>query len=215
MEKKALIILNGGIETPESVLRWNACSDRLIAADGGSSLVAMTGATPDAIVGDMDSSDESVLKEFSTSTIVRDDDQTRTDFQKAIAYAVEEVGATNVVVLNSDGDRLDHSISALGWAATYSERARIRFVYRTSIVHLVRGEFTAQVRIGCTVSVIPILPNTSLESVGLKWPLDGLKLSLGSRDGVSNEATSETLVLHVTAGCAAVFIQRFDGDVQW
>ena len=153
---------------------------------------------------------------FVDAHFIHEPDQDRTDFQKALDYALDRLDAKEVVVLGSEGDRLDHTLSSLGAAAGRAGDASIRFVFETSIVHLVAaGEVRLKTRRGALISILPVLPSKITSGAGLQWAVDGLELAFGVRDGVSNRAGGDEVRLHVASGCLVVFVERREGDVEW
>jgi thiamine pyrophosphokinase len=211
---RALIVLNGGLESPQQLQRWASGCDLLIAADGGANIVHKANLHADVVIGDMDSIEPPILASLRADQLLRDDLQDRTDFQKALNYAVRS-GAAQIVILNSEGDRPDHFIAAIGWARAFAAELEIRFAMQKMIVHMATGETELKCPIGTTVSILPVPSCVVRETAGLRWPLTNRLLELGNLHSVSNVATGDPIRLSISEGCAAVFIHRFEGDIAW
>ncbi len=211
---RILIVVNGGRESPAEIVRWHEGCDKLIAVDGGAELVAQADLAPDIVIGDFDSISPERLAQINPHALIHNPDQNTTDFQKALTHATS-LGAVNIVVLDPEGDRLDHALSALGWASQQLKGRKIRFVFSRAIVHLLDSEAEYECREGSTISILPLESSQIIRTSGLKWNIQNTKMKLGEFDSVSNLAESERIAIHVASGVVAVFIDRFDGDVHW
>ncbi len=218
--RRVLIVLHGDRADISELPSWAKDANDIIAADGGADVMAQAGLQPVVVLGDMDSISESSRQEFADKILLLPE-QNSTDFQKALAYAIHEIDGTDLAVFGAEGSRIDHTLSALGAAAAFASDFRIRFAFSSSIVHVVRATldeprtFEFKAKPGLRVSVIALLPAMVRASSGLKWPLEGLELAPGVRDGISNEALGESVVIELEAGCLAVFVSRLDGDIGW
>ncbi len=197
------------------LLPWLPGADLIIAADGGANLLADNNVSPDVVIGDLDGIDSSVLASLPAEKVVHIVDQNLTDCQKALRHA-EGLQATDIVVFGAEGTRIDHSLSALYSAGPYQERARIRLVFERMIAHCVGpGNRALETRPSLLVSLLPALPTRVRRAEGLEFPVDGLELLAGGRDGVSNRSTGEIVKLEIESGSLLVFVGRFEGDVSW
>ena len=77
----------------------------------------MAGFIPDAIVGDMDSLNESIAGRFH-DRIFKDKDQDTNDLTKAVAWCSER-GYRDLVILGATGKREDHTIGNISLLAEY------------------------------------------------------------------------------------------------
>ncbi|MGR3434263.1 MAG: thiamine pyrophosphokinase, partial [Shimia sp.] len=85
-----------------------ALAPRLVAADGGAGRALGWGATPDLVIGDLDSLDPATAARLG-DRVHHLRDQDSTDFEKCLA----RVAAPLVIGLGFLGDRLDHSLASL------------------------------------------------------------------------------------------------------
>ncbi|HWP30343.1 MAG TPA: thiamine diphosphokinase [Fimbriimonadales bacterium] len=215
--ERVLIVLHGGIFLPGDLEAWVREATYIVAANGGSDFLAELGVAPNVIIGDFDGISPSVKEKFSSVEMLFDPSQDTTDVQKVLDYTVNRKNAKEIVFIGSEGDRLDHTICALGAAGAYADKARIRFVFQTSIVHiLTSGRHVLSVpRLDALVSLVPLLPTNMISSRGLKWEVDGMFLALGTKDGISNRATQNEVFLEIESGCLAVFVERCNQPVSW
>lgn len=217
--RRILIVLHGDRANVEDLPFWATGADVIIAADGGADHCLFANIQPDVVVGDMDGISSPTAAALADK-LRRSNDQNTTDFEKALDYASEQFEAADILVFGSEGSRLDHTLAAFGAAAAYPTE-RTRFVFNDSVAHLFRATVEKPVRAaipvrkGARVSVIALLPSIIAASEGLKWNLEGLELSPGIRDGISNEAAALDAVIGLESGCILVFVERFPHMRPW
>lgn len=212
-QKKLLIVANGESIDSSEISAWQEGASFVIATDGALRKFVPIGVKPDLVIGDLDSVEIAHLEEFGGEVLHLPDQET-TDFQKAVSVALS-MSATQIVVVGAEGTRFDHTLSALNYASRFSNRAKFRFPMSASIAHLVSEDWSAPAQVGGHVSILPLPEVKFSSSSGLEWPVGGIAMAIGGRDGISNLATQSRISLGVESGCATVFLQRFDGDVVW
>lgn len=217
MQERVLIVLSGSEVPPKDLPLWMAGASHVIAADGGANALSKLQLTPHTLLGDFDSVLPQTREMFVNSNVIHDEDDSTTDFQKALHYALEKLSPEKIVVIGSEGDRLDHTFSALAHAATASNQVDIRFAFSFNIAYLVAGTSQRVIpsKVGGLVSVLPMGTSTVSSSSGLKWPLNRMRLIPGVQDSVSNEATHHEISIKLESGALIVFVERFQGDVRW
>jgi thiamine pyrophosphokinase len=212
---RTLIVLNGNPPSDEDVLTWFATSTHVIAADGATNFLVEAGLRPDTIIGDFDSISPHVEGLFPSDALRRDPDQETSDFMKALTFAIDRLGAPDVLVVGVEGDRHDHFISALGVAASRADASRIRFGTAQSYIHFVSERISVAASIGKRISVLPLTSAAIARSRGLRWPLDGMRMELVGAHSLSNEASAESLSIEVESGVVAVVVERSPEDPPW
>lgn len=215
--ERALIVASG-TRLPHDLPRWISEASHVVAADGGANLIRDFQAAALTILGDFDSIDPSFREYFAHAAVLHREDQESTDFQKALQYTVQDLRAESISVVASEGDLLDHTLSALSSASALADEARIRFVFERSIATLVgpsRSPVQLRSRPGIRVSLIPLAAAVVAESSGLKYSPSGLQLAIGGRDGVSNEAVGDSVMVALESGVLAVFTERWEGEDRW
>ena len=112
------LIVTGGPIDLDSLKRllWKELLTDHCSGSGGNS-VSKLKLIPDAIVGDFDSADESVLKEFKSKALdttweIHKPEKDETDTELAIITAIR-LGCTKLILLGATGGRLDHFLGNL------------------------------------------------------------------------------------------------------
>ena len=176
----------------------------IIAADGGADRLRARGVAPDAVVGDLDSLSKTARADCA-DRLIHDDDAQRTDLEKAVAYARER-GADDIVVVGWAGDRIDHTLAALGLLYRDGNAGgggnsgssddddgrpdpRVRLIDDRFTARAVAGSAEFAAPAGTLFSLIA-LPQATVTLRGARWPLDRARLTLGGR-GVHNEVGPE------------------------
>ena len=178
-----LVIVGGGMVDYELLRALHASGGHLLGADGGADQIVAAGLLPEAIIGDLDSLADP-LSWIGRTKLLRIAEQDTTDFEKALYSTYAPV----TIALGMTGKRLDHTLAALDALARYATDRVIIVVDETDLAVALSGSFSFEVDAGDRVSVHPLLPISFRRSIGLKYPLDRLKLAPGVRTGTSNEA---------------------------
>jgi thiamine pyrophosphokinase len=184
LEFDALLVIVGGGGVDRDLLRdLHASGGHLVGADGGADEIVAAGLMPEAIIGDFDSL-RNAEAWLGRTRLVRIAEQETTDFEKAL-YSTR---APVTVALGMTGRRFDHTLAALDAVARHARERSIILVDEADLVLAVSGPFSFAVGPKERVSVHPLAPIRFRRSVGLRYPLDGLRLAPGERSGTSNEA---------------------------
>ncbi len=160
------------------------------------------GQSVDVVVGDFDSVQAETLRDaeaVGVEVVRHDRDKDEVDLELALDLAVER-GATAGLVLGGAGGRLDHLAGNLTLLASprYADLALEAWM-GDATVWVIRGRRSLELRVGTTVSLIPMHGSASaVVATGLRWPLDGDELLAGSSRGVSNVVTANPV--EVAAG---------------
>jgi thiamine pyrophosphokinase len=216
-----LIAVGGDGRAPAPKLPSLVPGALVIAADSGLHLLGEHGIVPHHVVGDLDSVDPVAVVDAQrrgAHVHAHQADKDATDLELALALAVELAGGGpghQLVVVGRGGGRLDHLLSdvqLLGapWLADFEVRAHLG----TATVTVVRGPGRHRI-VGPAhdqVSILPIAgPARGVTTEGLRWPLEGADLPLGTSRAVSNEllgtdawvAVEDGVVLVVQPGTLA------------
>jgi thiamine pyrophosphokinase len=184
--------------------------DLVLAVDSGLHLALDAGWTVDRIVGDMDSVDPDRLSsvESAGATALRHPvDKDATDLELALEHLVEE-GCESVVVVGSDGGRMDHLLGgALTLCSPRFASLRVQAWLGGARIVPVHDEVWIRGREGRLLSIIAVGgPALGVRTRGLRWPLSGERLEVGSSRGLSNEMLAEVAGVSVDGGCVAVVL---------
>ena len=156
---------------------------KVVAVDGGASHCIAAGIMPDAVVGDLDSADKSVLRAIPAERIHRIDEQETTDFDKGL----RSVDAPVILAVGFAGPRLDHFLAVCNTLARHSGKRAVVMGPEDIVFHT-PARFALDLSPGERVSLFPMVPVTG-RSRGLRWPIDGIAFDGLGRVGTSNEAT--------------------------
>lgn len=179
-----LVIVGGGTVDFQLIRDLAAAGAHLVGADGGADRIVQAGHFPEAIIGDFDSL--ATPEEWLGRTrLLRISEQDTTDFEKAL-YSTQ---APVTLALGMTGRRFDHTLAALDAVARYARERTIILVDEEDLAMALTGSFSFEVDAGERVSVHPLAPIRFRRSLGLRYPLDGLRLAPGERTGTSNQAT--------------------------
>lgn len=231
------LLISGGFVDDEFTLNYikQEIYNVVFAVDRGLGFFARTGLRPDYIVGDFDSVEETVLREYRPETsqicaprIVRlNPEKDDTDTGHAIQMALD-MGCDSIHILGATGTRLDHvlgNLQLLGQALRRQVECvmvdpwnRIRLIDRETVqpdgLILKRSE-----QFGKYVSLIPYTPRvTGLTLTGFKYPLK--RHTMGSFyladaapvSGVSNEITEEEARIMLDDGILVLVESRDENN---
>jgi len=178
-----LVIVGGGTVDHDLLRDLYLTGAHLVGADGGADQIVAAGLKPEAIIGDFDSL-SNVDEWLGRTRLLRIPEQETTDFEKAL-YSTS---APVTIAMGMTGKRFDHTLAALDAVTKHARDRVIILVDEADIAVALTGPFSFEVAPRERVSVHPLLPIRFKRSIGLRYPLDGLRLAPGERTGTSNEA---------------------------
>jgi thiamine pyrophosphokinase len=182
-----------------------AAARPLLAADGGADHIARLGLRPTTVVGDLDSISAGTRAWLGEDRMIHRPDQDRTDLDKAIEYAFEEIGVTDLVVLAALGGRTDHDLGNLGLLARLAMGERLVFEGTDERVLAVAGEASLAAHAGETWSFWTYDPSVRVTVEGVRWPFHDAAIAVGDRPSISNEASGDQVRISATGGSVLVF----------
>jgi thiamine pyrophosphokinase len=190
---KATVVLNG-ISSGTMYIT----GDIIIAADGGAEELKRRGILPTVVIGDMDSISQSTLEYFKSKGVqiaIYPHEKDETDLELALNYAFKN-GASEVEVLNWQGERVDMILAMIGLISKYKNVTAIADNCELGV--LGEGEYSLKAVIGETWSFIPLC-EAEFSIRGFKYIFDG-KMSITSPIGVSNEALENAVKVSIKNG---------------
>lgn len=210
---RAIVVADGEPAGEDAGLLAGA--DLVIAADGGARWIEEQGCIPDLLVGDLDSLDaDTVARLASRGTRVERHPTAKdaSDTELALEAALRE-GADRVVLLGAlRGPRLDHELANLLLLARPAFASTdLRAVHGATHARGLRGgqTLTIEAGVGETVSLFPVGGDaTGVTTTGLRYPLDGETLAMGSTRGLSNQVSEEAASVGLEVGALLVLEQR-------
>ena len=178
-----LVIVGGGTVDHDLLRDLYVSGGHLVGADGGADEIVAAGLMPEAIIGDFDSLNNPVGW-LGRTRLLQLPEQDTTDFEKALYSTTAPV----TVALGMTGKRFDHTLAALDAVARQARGRVVIMVDEADVAMALSGPFAFTVAAHERVSVHPLAPIKFKRSIGLKYPLDGVRLAPGERTGTSNEA---------------------------
>lgn len=209
MNESSPVLVAGAplVWTPE-LAAIAAAGEPLLAADSGADHLARLGLRASAVVGDLDSMSPATRAWLGEAAMVPRPDQDRTDLDKALAYALEELGLTRLTVLAATGGRIDHELANLGLLARRGMGDDLRFEGDHETLLAVRGELVLAAVPGETWSFWTFEPSARVSIAGVRWPVEDAALHVGERPSVCNLAVADRIRVHAEGGAVIVMRQR-------
>lgn len=176
----------------------------LICADGGARYIHVLGLTPDLIVGDMDSLNGELQRDFvmKGSRIMRyPEAKDETDSELALQMAFM-MTPDEIRIYGALGARIDHTLANLTLLASAADRGiETRLLDEWCEIILVRQTAVIEGEIGQTVSLLAFGADvTGVTLEGFEYPLRNATITLARPIGVSNRLTAAQGIITVESG---------------
>jgi len=210
--KKALIVGNG--EEADKRIIENIQYDYVICADGGLDKAKNYGIIPDSIIGDFDSVDVLLLKqyeEYNIPIIKFPSEKDYTDMELAIEFAVSK-GYDSLVLTGATGTRADHTMGNIMLMEKYYYMGvNITIIDNNNEIRVISDntDLFIDFREDFYISIIPvddIIQGLNLE--GFKYNLDNVNVERGSTLCISNQIAAENGRITLRKGTAILFISK-------
>ena len=201
---RVVLFVNGDLPAPDRVRDQLTQDDILIAVDGGLRHLEGLGLTPDLIIGDLDSVDETQLQPYRKQGVeIRKfpTDKDETDLELALD-AARNLDPQSIWVVAALGGRLDQTLANI-YLLTRPDLASydIRLVDGHTQVCLIRESAVIQGEIGQRVSLLPLNgPAEGVHTQGLHYPLINETLYPEKTRGLSNRMVSPTVTISLQSG---------------
>ncbi len=209
---KTHIFANGEFTAPINPLHIRE-NDLVIAADGGSRHCQALDIQPRILIGDLDSTDPSLVDKWrgeGVEIIQHPEDKDQTDLELAIMLA-QDRGADKIVVYGAIGGRLDMTFGNLFLLAHPDLTTPTTLINGAEEVHLLHsGDLLTLVGDpGDMVSLVPGQPGDSVVSItGFLYSLKNEALEFGKTRGLSNQLTEKRGTIHLYSGLLTVIHTR-------
>jgi len=208
------VILLGGDLTITRRLRRQIAGARVIAADSGMMHAASLGLTPELWVGDFDSAgSELALAYRHVDRISYPVEKDATDGELAIREALAR-GAGEMVLVGGLGGQADHALGHLGQVL---QLARNGLTCILTSGHeeahpVIPGTLVMDLPEDCRLSLVPFADLAGLAIEGVKWPLTGRDVPLGSTLTLSNVARGTVRISLASGYGVAIAYPPDDSD---
>ena len=205
-EGSPLLVANAPLSWTPRLAAMAAAAAPLLAADGGADHLARLGLRPAAVIGDLDSINCETRAWLGEAPLVERPDQDRTDLDKALEYAFDDLGVERLTVLAAVGGRVDHDLGNLGLLARLAMGEKLIFENAGHRILAVAGEAALVAQSGETWSFWTYDPSVRVTIDGVRWPIEDATIDAGGRPSISNQATAEEVRVQASGG--AVIVMR-------
>jgi len=199
-----LLVANAPLSWTPRLAALAAAAVPLLAADGGADHLARLGLRPAAVIGDLDSISRETRAWLGEEPLVERPDQDRTDLDKALEYAFDDLGVERLTVLAAVGGRLDHDLGNLGLLARLAMGEKLVFEDEGHRILAVAGEAALIAQPSETWSFWTYDPSVRVTIDGVRWPIEDATIDAGGRPSISNEAVGDLVRVHATGGAVVV-----------
>ncbi len=207
-----IVVVTGASPLPDHVVATIPPAAIVLGVDGGLDLALAAGLSPSGLIGDLDSvSEDGIAWAKQYATIARHPtDKNQTDTELALSFAADMQPAR--LTLIGGGDRLDHTIAAIGSLSARSLTGVpvLDGWWDGRHLDVLHGPArrTLDLEPGSTLSLLAIGPKCiGVTIAGVRWPLTDHRLEPVSGLGVSNEVTAPDgrVPISVSTGVITVF----------
>lgn len=184
------VILLGGDLTVTPRLRRQITGARFIAADSGMKHARDLGIVPELWVGDFDSAGSELMLDYAhVPRQAHFADKDATDGEIAVKEALR-LGASEFILIGGMGGQSDHATAHLGLALHLAQSGHRCFISNGNeeAYPLIAGTYDFDFGAQSRLSIIPWSEIKGLDLTGVKWPLKGRALILGTSFTMSNVA---------------------------
>ena len=197
-----VVLANGAFPThavPVAALR---AAERIVCCDGAADKLRAAGLEPAWVVGDLDSVSATLRSQYRERVVCVREQETN-DLAKAFRFCLSR-GWTDLAILGATGLREDHTLGNLSLLADFAREASVLLLTDTGWFTplLVPGRLPACAR--QPVSIFALGPAVVVQSEGLKYPLDGMRLNRWWQAAL-NEACGDGFSLAFEGGPLLVF----------
>lgn len=213
---RCLIFSNGPMDNYDLPLKPY---DLLICADGGVRHAAAYQVVPDYIVGDMDSADPDLIKDFEKkgSKVFRYPvEKDEVDTELALQIALDLFEPEEIYIYGGLGSRLDHTLANIHLLSYPAAKGiKVYLADDKQQVSLVTSDLAGRVNgKGVVFSLLPLTSNVvGVKIKGAFWELEGAKFAIGKPYGVSNTVVSDYAEIFVKEGMLILY-ELLSGDSQ-
>lgn len=183
----------------------------IIAVDKGLEALYKLNITPHHIVGDLDSVNQEILKNYENISHIEihkyipEKDYTDTDIALKLAISLN---VSSIAVLGATGTRIDHLLANIH-ILTFALETKIpcHIIDTNNKIYLINNSISLNKNkvYGKYISLIPFTSSVEgLTLKGFKYPLDNYCLTIGKSLGVSNEIIEDTATVDLKLGTLIV-----------
>ena len=203
-----LIVANGAWPKSFKVEEAFAEYEHVLALDGAANRMVDAGIVPTAIIGDLDSVDNTTLEHCKAngSLVIHTPNQEQSDVAKGLHWAEKTYPNEQIELIGIEIGRYDHNLAAYSALFECNTSARI-LMDGWSALRVNSIPNNIEVRKGAIVSLIPFGNVTGVSLQGCEYSLENASMTTGTQ-GVSNKAIDATIVVSVQSGDLLLLFER-------
>lgn len=199
---KTVILANGQFPTHTVPLAALRAAERIVCCDGAAEHLAGAGLEPAWVVGDLDSLSAADCARYREK-LVRVREQETNDLTKAVRFCLSR-GWRELVIVGATGLREDHTLGNLSLLADFARDASVLMLTDTGWFTPLTASARLPSREGQQVSVFSFDPGTAVSAEGLRYPVNGLRLTRWWQAAL-NEACGDAFGLTFKGGPLLVY----------
>jgi len=203
--KRVIVIANGDLKDPAFYRDIIENDDFIICVNGGSSHALAIGVRPDLLIGDLDSlpdQDRKNILKANPELIEYPAEKDKSDLEIALNYALEMNPARIIILGALGGKRADHGfINPPLLSLALRKKIPAVIIDEIHEISLHDKSFVIDGNCGDILSLFALSETVhSIETEGLKYPLNNEDLFFPSTRGLSNELTGSRASIKFSSG---------------
>ena len=205
---RILIVANGAWPKDFKIEEKITEYDAFLALDGAANRMVEADIVPAAIIGDLDSVDDTTLEHCKTNgtLVINTPNQEQSDVAKGLIWAEKTYPNEQIDIIGIEIGRYDHHLAA--YSALFETKSSARILMEGWSAQRVRSTPTnILVREGAIVSLMPFGDVAGVSLQGCEYPLEDASMTTGTQ-GVSNKAIDSTIVVSVQSGDLLLLFER-------
>ena len=163
----------------------------IYAVDGGANILLKNNINFEAVIGDLDSVNNTIDK--NNTKIIKFTDQESTDLQKCLKY----IQTPYLVGFGFLDRRIDHTLATLNAVCGFHYAKKIILYGLHDIVIWSRTSWGCSLPLYSRISICPLGTQNFKFSRGLKWSLNKLEMQPAGLIGTSNETSEEEFFIEI------------------
>ncbi len=205
------IFVNGFIEDYELLDKELEKGAYIIACDGGLKHIHKLNLVPNILIGDFDSVSSELLEQYKDiKRLTYPTDKDYTDTELALKFLYDE-GVKTATLYGATGGRLDHTIGNIYLLKkAYEYGLDLKIVDNLQEIYFVKELKRFSGYKDKYLSILPLEDVTCDTSIGLKYQLKDLKLTIGDTLSISNIITDDFVEVKFKSGCGIIFINKHE-----
>ncbi|MBR4904296.1 MAG: thiamine diphosphokinase [Selenomonadaceae bacterium] len=211
ISSQEILFIAGGRVPSREFFSDVANGRKIFCIDKGIELCKACEVTPNFLIGDFDSANQSAVEWARKKNIPVEQypaDKDFTDTQLALRRAEEIFGEHVAILTGVFGGRFDHLYSTIFTCAALNKK--IFLADEREIIFYLRGGESTEIKFFKKPLAVSLLPITKIcagvKTENLHWELEGATLTQTFPNAVSNRADSDKIFIGVDKGTLAVYL---------